>query len=476
MKIRRLLLGVGLLIGYAMSMISQSAMIDIPQTIILQGGVLHLNVVSYEPKDQIYHIMIIDHQGHIVDQRVIQPTQGVQHYQIQLSNSLLNSCRIDIRNGDQLASADLYILPRPTELLTDMMLVNHEDGIGTMQNQEICNTNGLGLTPIYVSISDTNFGGAILTIDKVAQWINYPINIVSKSLDQLMILDQRDFSVLNINADNGLTYLKLSSNDVGSQVVALDQLTNGKMKLFPRVEMKDSDSHKYDNLSMAEIQSLANQLLIAEIQAGANTLEKGGTDQISDTDDHWDVLLSKPSIDVDPTEYVDFNSIKNFIDEVVKNLRIYGSDAQGYQSYVYPLQTKPSIRQPLYLMNGRVSSLDSLLSLDQNQITNIRVYTDMRTLVKTFGPTASAGLVMATSTLDVEEKHTFNIGALIHPSHEDVDVSDLAVSPFAGATNQPCYMHNARLGQFNMKVIYHDEEILELENTTLLIQPKSTSK
>ena len=452
---------------------AQEAIVDIPQTVVLESGQLQLNVISAEASNGMFQLAIVDDSGNQVSQSIVTLSEPVEEYDIQLPIGFNGNAWLEIRTGNEKSATEIYILPRPTQLsntarTTASIEMESPAQMEYGQEEEVCypgeSTDG---NPIYLSASDQLFGGVSIEFQSVEPWINYPIEIEDGTVSQALILDQSQMKGMPISKEENSLILTIYQSNIGSQPVALNKLSNTILAVKP--VSSDYKSERYLDFNDEAITYLANQLLIAELIEAPIERVKATTP--SSDDQSWQSMIGKPAIDVDPRDYVDFDDVDSFIDEVVKNVRIYqtGEDSNG--SYVYPIQTSQSIRQPLYLIDNRVSTVDQLLNMDQRKINRIRVYTDVGLLTTQIGPSASAGLVIV-STEAIDNPPIFSVGDSLYSTSES-KVGTLSPTPFAGQANNGCYQHNERLGDFRLRLITLKENGLEQQESIIKVNKKT---
>lgn len=446
-------------------MVAQSVVIDLPQTILLEGDYLTINVISDQVDDAIIGVNLLDKSGNLVAQHIINPSTEVSQYSIQIPKTVKQTAWVEIVNGDQSEVEELYILKRPIEIASNLDQLVLGDGSRAQmqykQNETVCIDSDLQ-NSIYLSVSDQLFGGAMIQLDNVMNTIHHPFSFDQTKAGLTVVLDESTMRPARILQSEDANKLKISSSDAGSKFVVVDRLSNQQI---PFTQSKRKMRSAQISFTEKEENYLANQLLITEILSPAMDYSQSQNARDYTTTD-WSQVLTRPSIDVNPKEYVNFDKVEAFIDEVVKNLRIYTSDAGVVSSYVYPVQTSPSIRQPLYLLNGQVSSIDQILSMDQSQIERILVYTDVKSLTTNLGPVASAGLVMVYADVPLQSENRLVIGHTLSTRLQSTHTSPLDIIPLATLTLSNCYQHNERIGNFEMRLVSKDENGMKISKET----------
>ena len=457
----------------SMVVLAQAAIVDIPQTILLQSGQLQFSVISERSSEAMFQIAIVDDNGNQLSQSIVNPSELLAKYTLQLPFGITGSAWLEIRTGDELSTAELYILPRPTQLISN---VAKSSGIEVMDIDPADYDQDSGVyligdelvgKPIYMSSSDQLFGGASIQFNQVEPWINYALEVEGGSASQALILDQSNMIGMPTVRDQNRLILTLDQSNMGSQPIAINKLSN---TILPSKPVSNNfQSKKYGDLDDETIAYLANQLLIAELVEAPIELVNKKADPLEEPS--WQSKIGKPSIAVDPRDYIDFDNVASFIDEVVKNIRIYQNADNGYGSYIYPIQTSQSIRQPLYIIDNQVSSIDHLLSIDQRKISQIRVYTDVAKLTAQIGPAGSAGLVIV-STEEKGSRPVFSVGEKLSSSTPN-PIGTLSPIAFAGEVNDDGYRHNERLGDFQIRLILLTENGLEQHQTMIEVNKNS---
>ncbi len=462
-----------LLLLTSMLTMAQGAIIDIPQTIVLESGQLQLNVITAKSSNAMYQVALVDDTGNLLSQSMIFLNESYGQYNLQLPIGTTGRAWLEVRTGNEQSTTEIYILPRQTQLssnsakssaieLMDLAQVDYDQDKGVYLIED-----ELVGKPIYMSSSDQLFNGASLEFDQVEPWVSYAVEVEDGSASQALILDQSQMiGMATVRVENRLI-LTLDQSHIGSQPVAINKLSNTILRINP--VLTNYKSERYLDLDEEMISYLANQLLIAELIEAPIEFVSKKSELLKDQS--WQSTIGKPTIDVDPRDYIDFDNVASFIDEVVKNIRIYQNADSSYGSYVYPIQTSQSIRQPLYLIDNQVSSIDYLLSIDQRKVSQIRVYTDVGKLTEQIGPAGSAGLVIV-STEENGSSPIFSVGDNLSSSVSST-VGTLSPIAFSGKVEEEGYIHNERLGNFQIRLILMTENGLEQHQTLINVNKNS---
>ena len=452
---------------------AQTAVIDLSQTILLEGGKLHFSVITHEAQSTFFILDLIDNKDKLLKQQLIYPSTEVSSYAMTIPVDIPEQAWLVIRNGEATQEQELLILDRPQQLLQQAspIAINASSTANNyMQEESICVTEDSEAL-VYLSSTDATFKGSLLSFKDVKDFVSYPIKIDNSQVDQVFVLDGNSLKPLPTAELNLKATVQLNNTSAGRTLFAINKLTNLPEKVNYLTTTAPTES-AFSKLDPDYKKWLANQLLINDLLTPARQQDEAATVNLTE-ESKWDAKLGTPTVHLKPQDYVDFDDMKSFLSELARNLKLYPTDI-GHGSYIYPIHKKASLRQPLYLINGYIATVDDLLNMKQESITSIKVYTEVKPLVKNLGPVASAGLVLIKTTEKSLANNNIKVGQALKTVTTPKAASPLSPLAYMGSSLHNCYTHNKRLGLFNIHSLSIDDKTLKVNRTQLNITPRPT--
>jgi len=473
------LMTVGVLVG-------QGLTVTLPQTILLDGDPIYLSVVGH---------LVGQSQG---SQPSLLATLRDDDDQVVSMHALVSQSEIDTYALPSLPDAGDYQLLLSSEHETWSVAItvipipavndyeSREVELSSLQaNVEpytsahtVCPETAADGTLTYRLVADSDYlpQGKTIAVQESNQLAIRPTD---PSITNYLVLDMTTFRPIKVSKQGDQSHILLSGDILGHSLIGVNPLTNAPIPLEIDLTQVNATKVVESHLPIDDLQYqlVAERLATQKVRPLQSPLSSQSSSQLTSQltlPPPESGSLPKPSNVYDLGEYIEFDNMRDLIEEVVKGLVIYESDSE-VRSYLTKVQSQKSIGQPLYFIDHCLVTLADVLALEQSKVSQIRIHRDVKPLTLSLGPTSGKGLIHVT-THEPTPCHSHTILPLPLSPTDYSPSEPLSIVPAISVADDEttlgkCYQHNERLGNFEVIEVYQQRTETQLIQATISVQP-----